>query len=90
MTITTRAALLFFAAGIFLFLLNYYLIKYHIRKASAEGRKIKRNSSKHLWGKKGMEGIVPKWISYIGLMAFISFFMGIFMFVLKFFWNLFS
>jgi hypothetical protein len=90
MSITTRAALLFFAAGIFLFLVNYYLIIYHTRKATLEGKKLKKNKTDHIWGKNGREGIVPKWVSYIGLMAFVSFFMGIFMFVLKVVLNLFS
>jgi hypothetical protein len=90
MSITTRAALLFFAAGIFLFLVNYYLIIYHTRKAASEGKKIKKNKTDHIWGKNGKEGLVPKWVSYIGLVAFVSFFMGIFMLVLKVFWNLFA
>ena len=90
MSIIVRVALLFFAAAIFLFLVNYYLIKYHTRKAATEGKKIKKDRNAQLWGKKGHEGIVPKWVSYVGLMAFVSFFMGIFMFVVKVFWNIFS
>ncbi|MBK5252244.1 MAG: hypothetical protein JJE29_06390 [Peptostreptococcaceae bacterium] len=90
MSMIVRAALLFFAAGILLFLVNYYLIIYHTRKATLEGKKLKKNKADHFWGKNGREGIVPKWVSYIGLMAFVSFFMGIFMLGLRVFWNLFS
>jgi len=90
MSITVRVALLFFAAAIFLFLVNYYLIRYYSRKAAIEGKKMKKNRNDQLWGRKGRQGTVPKWVSYVGLMAFISFCMGIFMFVVKVFWNIFS
>ena len=90
MSMIVRASLMFFAAGILFFLVNYYLIIYYTRKAAAEGKKLKKNKVDHIWGKNGRKGIVPKWVSYIGLMAFVSFFMGIFMLVLKVFWNMFT
>lgn len=90
MSITTRAALIFFAVGLFLFLINFYLIRYHTRKAVLSGKRIKKGKSANLWGSRGKDGIVPKWVSYMGLLAFISFFMGVFMLVIRFVWRIFS
>lgn len=90
MSVMVRTALVFFATGIFLFLMNFYLLRYHARKAALEGKRVRGARDARLWGRKGKEGIVPKWVSYVGLLAFVSFFMGVFLLLARGVWTLFT
>jgi phosphoglycerol transferase MdoB-like AlkP superfamily enzyme len=65
--------------GVLLYLSNILLIRYFIKKKAlglleldnAYGRPMK--DDEYLWEKTAATGIVPKWISYIGIAAYACF-----------------
>jgi hypothetical protein len=77
-----KYALIVIFFGIFLYFVNIFLIKYFISKKMPEVLKIDRilpppKGKEYLWEKTAGIGIVPKWVSAIGLLAIPLFALGV-------------
>jgi hypothetical protein len=77
-------------AGITLYVLNVALIRHYLKRFSPELLELDAmlpppaTGQEHLWEKTGGMGIVPKWVSLLGLLAIPVLGVGVIWFVFEF------
>lgn len=84
-------AIILIILGVACYFLSIFLIRYYIERSSPGlldqdlAMPKPQRGQEYLWEKTAGTGVVPKWVSVIGLLAYPLFFFGLIMLVLKIF-----
>jgi len=82
-------SIILITGGVLGYILNVFLIRYFIRKNDPVTWRYKhiKTGNKYAWENTANKGVVPKWVSRIGIISMNCFLIGIFIEIISLFKN---